>query len=214
MSDKAPSSLFTKLAEVMGEVGHVQKRGYNDFHKYNYVTEADLLDAVRDKLSSRGIVVLPSVKEVKERTIATKKGESTISTVLVDYTFIDGSTGETHTLSMVGQGEDAADKGLYKALTGASKYFVMKAFLIPTGDDPEGDKKTDERTAERVAPPKVLSAESVGKVLKAFEEAGVDSEQFDLYLSAVGLEAPEKMTADHAKALKGLLDKHVAPVAA
>ena len=31
------------------------------------------------------------------------------------------------------------DKGLYKAITGANKYFLFKLFQIETGDDPERD---------------------------------------------------------------------------
>jgi len=39
----------------------------------------------------------------------------------------------------VGQGADKGDKGVYKAITGAKKYFIANLFLIPTDDDPEGN---------------------------------------------------------------------------
>ncbi len=48
-----------------------------------------------------------------------------------------------------GEGLDQnGDKGTYKAITGATKYFLLKLFLIPTGDDPETDKRKpkDQRT--------------------------------------------------------------------
>lgn len=38
---------------------------------------------------------------------------------------------------MIGEGMDTGDKAIYKAITGAQKYVLMKTFLIPTGDDPE-----------------------------------------------------------------------------
>jgi hypothetical protein len=56
-------------------------------------------------------------------------------------------TGETLTSIYKGEGEDEGDKGLYKAYTGATKYFLTKNFLISSGDvlndvepnDPEAD---------------------------------------------------------------------------
>lgn len=143
-----PKSLYAKLAEVMLEIGYVEKRGHNAFHGYKYVTEADLVDAVRSKLAARNVVVLPSLTGIEERPIKTAKGkDSTITTARVAFTFCDGDTGQTHTSEWAGAGDDPADKGLYKAMTGAAKYFLMKSFLIPTGDDPEADAGTDERAA-------------------------------------------------------------------
>ncbi len=142
------SSLYTKLAQVMAEVGYVEKRGYNSFHGYKYVTEADLVDAVRTKLAARNVVVIPSLSDIAERPIKTAKGkDSTVTTARVAFTFCDGDSGETHTAEWAGAGDDAADKGLYKAMTGAAKYFLMKAFLIPTGDDPEADSSRDDSSA-------------------------------------------------------------------
>lgn len=135
-------SLYSKLADVMGEIGYVEKRGRNEFHGYSYATEADLVDAVRSKLAERNVVMIPSLTNVSERPIKTAKGkDSTLTTARIAFTFCDGDSGETHSADWAGAGDDPADKGLYKAMTGAAKYFLMKSFLIPTGDDPEADSK-------------------------------------------------------------------------
>jgi hypothetical protein len=131
MSTDPKQSLYVKLAAVMVEIGHVPKRGRNDFHKYDYVLEADLVDVVRGKLAERGVIIIPSV--------VSSSREENLTTVTVEFTFIDSETGETHKAQWQGTGEDKGDKGIYKAYTGAVKYFLMKAFLIPTGDDPEDD---------------------------------------------------------------------------
>lgn len=142
------NGLAVKLAEVMAEVGRVAKRGRNDFHRYNYVREDDLMEEVRSKLAERSVVLLPSVTAVSEREATTDKGKRTmVTTVHVRLTFVDGEHGETLSCDWAGQGDDPGDKGLYKAYTGALKYFIMKTFLIPTGDDPEGDATTDRRHA-------------------------------------------------------------------
>lgn len=129
--------LHAKLAEVMAEVGRVPKRGRNEFHKYWYATEADIVEAVRGALSSRGVSLIPSITEVLR--------EGTLTTVLMEFQFADGATGETSTHKWAGTGDDKGDKGLYKAMTGALKYFLLKTFLMPTGDDPEADESTDKR---------------------------------------------------------------------
>ena len=131
--------LHRKLAEVMAEVGRVPKRGRNEFHKYDYATEADIVEAVRDALSSRSVSLVPSVRQVLR--------DGTLTTVLMAFQFTDGETGETSTHDWAGTGDDKGDKGLYKAMTGALKYFLLKTFLLPTGDDPEADAETDKRAA-------------------------------------------------------------------
>lgn len=48
--------LVTKLATIMDMVGYVPKRGFNDFHRYNYVMEADLVATIRPLLDRKSVV--------------------------------------------------------------------------------------------------------------------------------------------------------------
>jgi len=179
----APSSLYLKLAEVMAEIGYVKKNGYNSFHKYHYVTEADLVDAVRAKLAARNVVLIPSLSGIDERSIKTSGGkESTVTTARIAFTFCDGDSGETHTAEWAGCGEDAADKGLYSAMTGAEKYFLMKAFMIATGDDPEADHKdTTRNQRSQPAPvsdipteaPKPIGDAAAAEIILNSDSAGI-----------------------------------------
>lgn len=143
------STLALKLANILGEVGKVPKSGRNTFHNYDYVTENDLVYAVRDKLSAAGIFVFTSVEgqhiEVFKDEVTGK--QSVLTTVTTRHTFIESETGEQFSVLSQGQGSDVGDKGGYKAITGAMKYFLYKCFMIPTGDDPEADEGTDKRSA-------------------------------------------------------------------
>jgi hypothetical protein len=144
--------LYAKLAQVAGEVSGVGKDGRNDFHKYDYTTAEAMLRAIRGPLIERGVVLMPSVTAVTEREISTNNGKaSTVTTVHVDFTFVDAESGAMHKCSWAGQGDDPADKGLGKAYTNAIKTFLREAFLLPMGDDPEADKSTDERASQRTA---------------------------------------------------------------
>lgn len=167
--EAAPQAiLFRKIAEVMGEVEHVKKRGRNDFHKYDYATEAELTEAVRSKLAARNVAIIPGLDSIEERT----SPKTVVTTAHMTYTFCCGETGATFTTRWGGQGADPVDKGLYKAFTGATKYFLMKTFLIPTGDDPEGDTATDRRQAAPA--PEPLTDERAQELLRTIDALSAD----------------------------------------
>jgi hypothetical protein len=72
------------------------------------------------------------------------------------------------------------DKGVYKALTGSEKYFLMKAFLIPTGDDPEKESKDERKevkqeqrqAAKKVAEQKIAGTFEQSKQIADSKKAG------------------------------------------
>lgn len=143
-------SLVRKLSEVMAEMKRVPKNGFNAFHKYKYATESDVSEVVREELAKRHVMMIPSVREQSIREHKNARGNTEyIAKVLMDFTFYDGESGEQIVFTSVGEGQDAGDKAVYKAMTGATKYAIMKAFLISTGDDPEADTKVDERNARQ-----------------------------------------------------------------
>jgi hypothetical protein len=139
------STLARKLAEVMAAVERIPKRGWNAHFSYAFATEADVVDAIRGELASRAIVLLPAVLVTHRDPL----DKTTLTTLEMEFTFIDGVTGERETRAWVGTGSDRDDKGVYKAMTGAEKTFLLKAFLIPTGDDPEAVEKAEDVEAAR-----------------------------------------------------------------
>jgi len=152
-------NLVQKLCEVMATIGYIAKKGENKFHGYKYAKESDIVDAIRGELAQRNLFIFPSV--------VSHARTSEITDIMVRWTFVDGDSGETRDCDIPGSGHDKSDKGVYKALTGSEKYFLMKSFLIPTGDDPEADSK-DERENARSEAKKVGEA----KVAKLKEKMG------------------------------------------
>ena len=141
-------TLVAKLVEVMKEVERIPKTGYNQTQKYHYTEESEVVERVRAALAARNVFLKPHLKEHSFRTYTTQKGtEMTVATVVMEFTFIDADTGETMSFDVIGEGQDSGDKAVYKAMTGATKYALMKSFLIPTGDDPERDE--DEPTQQK-----------------------------------------------------------------
>jgi hypothetical protein len=161
-------NLVQKLCEVMAAVGTVAKKGTNTFHNYKYAKEADIVEAIRGELSQRNLFIFPHVTS-HSRTDG-------ITDIMVRWTFTDGDSGEERWCDIPGSGQDKGDKGVYKALTGSEKYFLMKSFLIPTGDDPEADSK-DERENARSEAKKVGEAKVAAHRAKAAQSAPESQEQ-------------------------------------
>jgi hypothetical protein len=143
-------SLVRKLAEVMAVVERIPKRGRNDFHKYDYATEADIAATVRKELASRHVMLIPAIVGESRHPVGDKG--SVLTVIEMEMEFLDGETGESIKKPWRGYGTDKEDKGGYKAMTGGEKYFLLKTFLMPTGDDPERDESPRAATV-RHAPP-------------------------------------------------------------
>jgi hypothetical protein len=102
-------------------------------------------------LAERHIFIVPRVgvrgQGENYTEYAHDRDDEDLTTIIYEYDIIDGDTGEQITTSGVGYGSDKGDKGAYKASTGAFKYMLMRLFMVATGDDPEGDERTDQRTS-------------------------------------------------------------------
>lgn len=134
---KYPKSIIKAIHEVMSNACFVKKDGENQFHKFKYASEISVLKEFRPAMLKAGLIVLPSITDITGPDV---HGNTNIS---VQYTLahIDGDIWPEKIIAM-GSGNDMSakgkigDKGLYKAITGANKYFLFKLFQIPTGDDP------------------------------------------------------------------------------
>lgn len=155
--EQRPTTVYGKLAQIMGLIPPVVKAGRNDFHGYNYAKEADLVEVVRPLLSAYGIFFHWTVVERRTGGVILREGpRETRTEIKIRFKFIDGIEGVwTEPQELWADGDDPIDKGIYKAMTGAVKYALMKTFMIATGDDPEGDKAADRRNASHEASSRV-----------------------------------------------------------
>jgi hypothetical protein len=124
----------------MAAVERIPKNGRNEFHKYDYATEADIVAAIRGELASRGVMLIPSIVDEQRHPVGEKGSVLTVLSMQME--FRDADSNESIVKPWRGYGTDKEDKGGYKAMTGGEKYYMLKTFLIPTGDDPESDDTT------------------------------------------------------------------------
>jgi hypothetical protein len=143
---------------VMRDVGYVQKAGHNDFQNYKYATEADAIAALRPAMIKHGLCMIPSVESVEQ-------DEWGNTNVLMHYRILD-EEGNFLSFRAAGSGNDknskgVGDKGIYKALTGASKYALLKTFMMETGDDPEVPSQQEKESKPEPKPEVKPKAEIV-----------------------------------------------------
>jgi hypothetical protein len=153
--------LATKLVKILGALGAVEKKGYNSHQKYHYMREVDVMEALKAQLIQEKIIMLTSSEFVDIQKKEGKDKTDFVTTVKTTHTFIDSETGEQYSVSSVGSGYDSSDKGASKAITAATKYAIMKTFMISDeGADIENDGKTVQAP---VTAPQTFKAPAIAK---------------------------------------------------
>ena len=146
--------LSDRLCAALKAIERIEKRGHNDKFNYDFATESDIADGVRAALSDQGIALQVAVVSVEMRELGKTSSGSVmwLTTAKMELSLRAGD--ECWTSAFYGTGTDTGDKGLYKAITGGVKYFLLKTLLIPTGDDPEREQEPVKAAAPRqtVAP--------------------------------------------------------------
>lgn len=148
MGDAADTrTLGERLRAVAARLPFFGKDGYNDHHKYKYVSEARVKQAVRDALAAEGLLI------TDVRVDVLPGSTPTAAMVKVSLLVGDGvGFGPAARFEGVGGDQDKSGKAVMKATAAAIKYALTTAFLVPTGDDPEANKEADEIGRGNAAP--------------------------------------------------------------
>ena len=147
-------AIYKKLAEIQSAVKGMtkDKAAFN----YEYVTGDKVLNAIRPLMDQKGILLLPSVKNVETQVVRYEaydnkvKGIVTKTEILyvvsMDMKWVDSEDGEVLVETWAGSGMNAFDKGFGSALTYGERYYLLKTFHIATDRD-DVDAVSTERDA-------------------------------------------------------------------
>jgi len=175
MTEPKVPGIYGKMAAVMGKVGTIAKDKTNDFQHYEYASEYAIKRAIQPLLVEHGILFQLEITNQEVTYGKDAKGlDKLTTTITAHYSFVDVDDGSTMEGTFCGQGQDAGDKGLYKAITGAVKYVLTSSFLIPTGDDPENEQEAAQAPNRYQQPASPQKAQ--GTALKAASEAIADGD--------------------------------------
>lgn len=153
------------VRKSLAEYGPVKKDKKNEFNKYSYLSEAKYKELFTKLLSENGLELSASC--VEEREVQTGSKSMGCGRIVVwDFTLSDVDTGFSETMRSIAEGWDAGDKAIYKAHTGALKYFLANTFMVASGDEVENDEPP--RT------PKFATPEQVKRLKNMFDQATIN----------------------------------------
>lgn len=143
------AALYTRLARVMGRAKRIQKRGRNSHFDYSFATQDDVYDFVRGAMAAEGVAFLPRIVSIEDVEFETARGTRTKTRVTFEFSFCDGETGYCEASRWVGEAMDDQDKSISKASANAEKYFLLRTFVLSTGDDQDPDASGEVNGARR-----------------------------------------------------------------
>lgn len=146
-------NIYQKIGKVMQEIEYLTKDddvSTGGGGSYKAISEEKVTTAVRQSLIKNGIVIIPIkqehkrddekfTKETKYKETITKEEKITrLTTVDITYRIQNIEDKEDYIDAVSsGTGVDTQDKGIGKAMTYSYKYLLLRAFAIPTGEDPD-----------------------------------------------------------------------------
>ena len=141
---KGQQTIYQALAAAQAKIQAAGKSGENTYDHYKYAMLQDYCNAIHEPMTENGLALSVSVDEVIEMADRTTNQGKTEHVVRVKLRgILSHTSGETLEFLGFGEGQDRADKGLYKAITGGKKYLIANIFNVPTTDDPETDSHED-----------------------------------------------------------------------
>jgi hypothetical protein len=164
---KKPMSLASKLAAIGKEIGAVDKSGKNAQQNYNYIEYGVVAGRIRELFDKYHMVIVPSVENVNQDEVANKYGGKGYHYLLeMSFTIVNGEDVEDKMVSKwVGEATDYGDKGINKAETAGTKYFLMRLFNVSEKGETEADAETPAQMTE--TRPKTASKGFNGRYTKA-----------------------------------------------
>lgn len=133
-----------QLRSKLSKLGILGKGGENKFDRYKYFSEAQYKKLFTDLFSEFNLEITSHVRYVEEFTGTEKMPFG--RRVCLNVTLTDVETGFEEHSDSYGEGTDKGDKAIYKAMTGALKYWFANTFAVATGDDAENDSDDSEPT--------------------------------------------------------------------
>lgn len=147
---KKAMSLASKLAAIGKEIGAVDKSGKNTQQNYNYIEYGVVAGRIRELFDKHHVIIIPNVDNIQQDEITNKYGGKGYHYILqMTFTLINGDDLEDREdATWAGEASDYGDKGINKAETAGTKYFLMRLFNVSEKGEEEADSKSPESIAK------------------------------------------------------------------
>ena len=143
--------LYKKLLELQKHLSVISKKG--EGRGFQYIKGDDLFSKARPKMDELGLMLFHEVLETTNEHVIwkTRNGDKqqTFTDCKMLFTWVDAESGQTLEHRFSASGFNDWDKALGSALTYAERYYVLKQYHIPTGED-DPDARKEPTTAETI----------------------------------------------------------------
>lgn len=204
------SNIYSALANAQANVKPAGKSGENTYDKYTYAMLQDYCEVIRGPMIENGLALSVSVIEVidlPDRTTSLGKVEHAVRVKLQGI--LSHKSGETLTYHGWGEGQDRADKAIYKAITGGKKYLLANIFNVPTTDDPETDSHVDS-SDDGHKKPSIVKTDKQQHADKPIQQPAVAQQQDMLANTAVSTEQPQ-LEQQREQTIRGIVREVTSP---
>ena len=146
MASNDKPTLAAKLARIGKEIGTVDKSGRNTQQNYNYIEYGVVAGRIRELFDTYGVIIIPSVDDYQVDEITNKYGNRGYHyTLKMSFKLINGDdANDATTATWLGESADYGDKGINKAETSGTKYFLMRLFNVSEKGEEEADSNSPE----------------------------------------------------------------------
>lgn len=141
-------TLTTKIAHMSAKVGRIAKSGKNSGfgESYNFIEYSVVAGKLRDLFDEYKVIIYPAIESFDCQEVTSSKGKAGYHYLLsMKFTVVNGENQEDKMeCSWVGESTDYGDKGVNKAITAATKYFIMRLLQVSEKGDEDPDSVTPE----------------------------------------------------------------------
>ena len=199
---KTPAGLAAKLMKLREAMNAFswEKDGLNRRQSYEYITEKQYKNNFKAALSTAGLDF--KCVSVEYQFIDAISDKMNMIIVKFEFEIIDRETGERESYPAFGSGADMGDKGLYKAYTGAIKYFLANNFLVAEDTDPECDAEPAQ-DKPKYTPPE--SREEIKDAISDMDAAATE-EQIEAIALGITMLEDQKVESELIAAFTELLE--------
>lgn len=191
------------LRKALAQKGTIKKDKSNTYDRYSYLSEAGYKELFTTLLSEYKLEL--TTTEVVVVDIEATEKQPFGRRVTLEFKLTDIDTGYSEASQFSGEGFDKGDKGIYKAYTGALKYYLASTFNVATGDDAETESPDGQKTSARTqrvqqnrtqtnSQIRTITAEELKRLKAEMEIADVSEDQL---LKVYGVEKLENMTSQN-----------------
>lgn len=152
--------IVAKILNVMTKIGPIIKDKTNEEKGFDYASIASIIIKAREAMIEEKVIIIP----LKLNQVVQKGNDVIIDMIYRFYDTEPNKDGKCDYMdvNIPGEGCDKEGWAIYKALSGAYKYAMTQTFAIPTIDDAEKSKYT-ENNAETIDDNEDINEESLNE---------------------------------------------------